>query len=250
MVCPTVNTIGNTTTSRFCINWIFKETLNSGFILYGGPEDSTYCNTCKETNTLQIFRKQHSLIACAVLNTHHTNFHCTELSKVLSVSRRLWHSCSDKTFSSKYRQIQNHLSGTVAPAQQVSPGKPGCHDDDTRWKHKYLHLHQNEKKHRHRGTRSSASLFASRWTTMSWSNDQDLTPEPGWKQNLDELQQSTVTALLPDDQPVKSFSSVRAWPPSLKYHDPNLSSRLLLSPGCANEPHSDEAKGREKKGGH
>lgn len=42
-------------------------------------------------------------------------------------------------------------------------------------------------------------------------------------------------------------SSVRVWPPSLKYCDPNPSPRLLLSPVCANEPHSGEAWGRKKK---
>lgn len=45
-------------------------------------------------------------------------------------------------------------------------------------------------------------------------------------------------------------SSVRAWPASLKCCDPNLSPRLLLSPVCANEPHSSEARGRGAKKGH
>ena len=45
----------------------------------------------------------------------------------------------------------------------------------------------------------------------------------------------------------RQSSSVGVWPPSLKYCDPNPSPRLLLSPVCANEPHSGEAWGRKKK---
>lgn len=65
--------------------------------------------------------------------------------------------------------------------------------------------------------------------------------------NLNRSKENCVVLEVVEMFLVSLSHSTKSGRPSLKYCDPNLCPRLLLSPVCANQPHIDGAWGRKKE---